>query len=217
MTLSGKVAIVTGGNSGIGKAIVLALAQQGASIVIDYVADAKAEEDLDEGRNATLVAEPAVSGVRDVQAPFKHAEPAKDGPPWLIDGEWVASTLVKITADDVTLRNCEIRHGRHNALTIVAKNAVIDSCTRPGFPIARTGRMNRDSAGEIALRFTSFSTTVSRLLLMYDGARNARLNDRRIVCALAGLSSSVVRGEKTASSIDENLSKRAPTSHRMLL
>ena len=46
----------------------------------------------------------------------------------LIDGEWVASTLVKITADDVTLRNCEIRHGKHNALTIVAKNVVVDSC-----------------------------------------------------------------------------------------
>jgi glucose 1-dehydrogenase len=36
MTLSGKVAIVTGGNSGIGKSIVLALARQGASIVINY-------------------------------------------------------------------------------------------------------------------------------------------------------------------------------------
>ena len=37
MSLEGKVAIVTGGNSGIGKAIVLALAEAGASIVIDYV------------------------------------------------------------------------------------------------------------------------------------------------------------------------------------
>ena len=37
MTLNGKVAIVTGGNSGIGKAIVLALAEAGANIVIDYV------------------------------------------------------------------------------------------------------------------------------------------------------------------------------------
>jgi hypothetical protein len=46
----------------------------------------------------------------------------------LIDGEWVESTLVKITADDVTLRRCEIRHGKHNALTIVAKNVVVDSC-----------------------------------------------------------------------------------------
>jgi hypothetical protein len=46
----------------------------------------------------------------------------------LIDGEWVESTLVKITSDNVTLRNCEIRHGRHNALTIVAKDVVVESC-----------------------------------------------------------------------------------------
>ena len=32
MPLSGKVAVVTGGNSGIGMAVVLALAEQGASI-----------------------------------------------------------------------------------------------------------------------------------------------------------------------------------------
>ncbi len=47
MTLNGKVAIVTGGNSGIGKAIVLALAEAGASIVIDYVANEQATEDLE--------------------------------------------------------------------------------------------------------------------------------------------------------------------------
>ncbi|MGY4643354.1 glucose 1-dehydrogenase [Cellulomonas sp. URHB0016] len=47
MTLHGKVAVVTGGNSGIGKAVVLALAAAGASIVIDYVADPEATEDLE--------------------------------------------------------------------------------------------------------------------------------------------------------------------------
>ena len=46
----------------------------------------------------------------------------------LVDGEWGTSTLVKITADGVTLRNCEIRHGRHNAVTVYAKNVVIESC-----------------------------------------------------------------------------------------
>jgi glucose 1-dehydrogenase len=47
MTLTGKVAIVTGGNSGIGKGIVLALAEHGANIVIDYVANEQATEDLE--------------------------------------------------------------------------------------------------------------------------------------------------------------------------
>jgi glucose 1-dehydrogenase len=37
MRLKGKVAIVTGGNSGIGAKIVLALAEQGASVCIDYI------------------------------------------------------------------------------------------------------------------------------------------------------------------------------------
>ena len=45
--LHGKVAIVTGGNSGIGKSVVLALAEKGASVVIDYVANEQATEDLE--------------------------------------------------------------------------------------------------------------------------------------------------------------------------
>ena len=44
MSLKGKVAIVTGGNSGIGMAIVLELARQGANIVIDYVVHPEATE-----------------------------------------------------------------------------------------------------------------------------------------------------------------------------
>lgn len=47
MNLKGKVAIVTGGNSGIGMAIVLEFARQGASIVIDYVTHPEATEELE--------------------------------------------------------------------------------------------------------------------------------------------------------------------------
>ena len=47
MSLEGKVAIVTGGNSGIGKAIVLALAEAGANVCIDYVAHEEATEEIE--------------------------------------------------------------------------------------------------------------------------------------------------------------------------
>ena len=47
MSLKGKVAIVTGGNSGIGLSIVLELAKQGANIVIDYVSHPEATEALE--------------------------------------------------------------------------------------------------------------------------------------------------------------------------
>lgn len=47
MNLKGKVAIVTGGNSGIGASIVLELAKQGANIVIDYLFNPAATEEIE--------------------------------------------------------------------------------------------------------------------------------------------------------------------------
>jgi glucose 1-dehydrogenase len=71
VTLRDKVAIVTGGNSGIGKAVVIALAAEGANIVIDWVFDEQATEDLEKqlialGDKVTAV-EADVSKVDDLQ------------------------------------------------------------------------------------------------------------------------------------------------------
>ncbi|GAA4668786.1 glucose 1-dehydrogenase [Frondihabitans cladoniiphilus] len=46
MLLEGKTMIVTGGNSGIGEAIVVAAAREGANIVIDYVAHGDATDKI---------------------------------------------------------------------------------------------------------------------------------------------------------------------------
>jgi glucose 1-dehydrogenase len=47
MLLKDKIAVVTGGNSGIGKAIVIQLAEEGAKIVIDYIFDPNATDELE--------------------------------------------------------------------------------------------------------------------------------------------------------------------------
>src|SRR5262245_33828123 len=77
MTLEGKTAIVTGGNSGIGKAVVLALAAEGANVVIDYVSHPEATEELEKqiaalGERAVGV-EADVSKVADLERLVKSA------------------------------------------------------------------------------------------------------------------------------------------------
>src|SRR6516165_457849 len=71
MTLHGKTAIVTGGNSGIGKSVVLALADQGANVVIDFIANEQATEDLEKQvaglGDKSIGVEADVSKVADLQ------------------------------------------------------------------------------------------------------------------------------------------------------
>jgi glucose 1-dehydrogenase len=64
MNLRGKVAIVTGGNSGIGMAIVLELAKHGANIIIDFVAHPEATKALE--KQVTALGDQAIGIQADV-------------------------------------------------------------------------------------------------------------------------------------------------------
>lgn len=64
MNLKGKVAVVTGGNSGIGQAIVMALAEQGASVVIDYLVHPESTAEMEQ--KILAMGERAVGVVADV-------------------------------------------------------------------------------------------------------------------------------------------------------
>ncbi len=77
MNLKGKVAIVTGGNSGIGMAIVLELARLGANIVIDYVVHPEANEPLEKQvvalKDRVIAVKADVSQVAELQNLFVTA------------------------------------------------------------------------------------------------------------------------------------------------
>jgi hypothetical protein len=65
---------------------------------------------------------------------------------YLVDGGFLARNLVKINADGVTLRNCEVRNGGHNAVTVYAKDVLIENC-RIHHLLAGTFKGQKDAHG----------------------------------------------------------------------
>ena len=47
---------------------------------------------------------------------------------FLVDSNWAGGNRVKITADDVTLRNCEIRNATGNGVGVFGRNVTIENC-----------------------------------------------------------------------------------------
>ena len=65
---------------------------------------------------------------------------------YLVDGQGTSGNLVKITADQVTLRHCEVRNGSGNGVGVFAPNVVIENC-RLHHMLAGTFADQRDSHG----------------------------------------------------------------------
>lgn len=47
---------------------------------------------------------------------------------YLVDSNWAGGNRVKVTADNVTLRNCEIRNATGNGVGVFGKNVTIENC-----------------------------------------------------------------------------------------
>ena len=72
MTLFGKVALVTGGSRGIGRAIVLTLAKAGADVAINYAGNTAAAEEKPQKLSRQWAARPlSLKGMLPIQLSAK--------------------------------------------------------------------------------------------------------------------------------------------------
>ena len=97
----------------------------------------------------------------------------------LVDGEWSSEDLVRITADNVVLRNCTIRNGRRDALEIYGRNVRVENC-HIHHVIAGTYQAahNFDAHGITGrpLNLTVYNTEISHVsgdALQFDPGRKA--------------------------------------------
>ena len=47
---------------------------------------------------------------------------------YLVDSQWEGGNRIKVTADNVTIRNCEIRNATGNGIGVFGKNTIIENC-----------------------------------------------------------------------------------------
>ena len=99
-TFQGKVALITGGSKGIGKATALALAKEGASVAINYSSDENAAEELvkEIGSEKSLAIKGDAGLIRDIE-------------------KMVHQTVEKFGKIDILIPNAGIMHMRDLAGT----------------------------------------------------------------------------------------------------
>jgi glucose 1-dehydrogenase len=125
MTLAGQKAIVTGANSGIGRAIALALGAAGADVVVNYVARpedaARVVADIEAGGARALAVPADVSNEAEVQAMFARAVEA-------------------FGAVDIVVNNAGLqKDAPFDELTVAAWDLVMNVNLRGQFLCAREG------------------------------------------------------------------------------
>ncbi len=116
MDLKGKVAIVTGGNSGIGLAIVVGLAEAGANVVIDYVVRPEATAELEKrvlalGSRAIGV-DADVSTIADLQTLVDKAVSTFGRLDIMVNNAGVETRTSILDTDEATCREADDRPRR---------------------------------------------------------------------------------------------------------
>lgn len=123
MTLQGKTAVVTGGSRGIGAAIALALAEQGANVAVVYASQSQAAE-----------AVCAACRTQGVQARAYACDVAD----WSAVKETVAQIKADFGAAQILVNNAGItRDGLIATMTEAAYDAVLDTDLKGAFHMTR--------------------------------------------------------------------------------